>query len=132
MTLKQYKDYFKENFKWVDSISIGKIDNNKEKAICFYNSNRNLAYIGLFGGAKKQSTSVKPITILLRYTKNQNSAEIMAQQIYDFFNERSFFIEGKRIFTQMIYSEPINLGTDDNNVYEYSLELNFYEEREMN
>ena len=132
MTLKQYKDYFKENFKWVDSISIGKIDNNKEKAICFYNSNRNLAYIGLLGGVKKQSTNIKPITILLRYTKNQNSAEIMAQQIYDFFNERSFFIEGKRIFTQMIYSEPINLGTDDNNVYEYSLELNFYEEREMN
>lgn len=29
----------------------------------------------------------------------------------------------------MLYGEPINLGTDDNNVYEYSIELNFYEER---
>ena len=35
MTLKQYKDYFKENFKRIDTISIGKIDNNQEKAICF-------------------------------------------------------------------------------------------------
>lgn len=131
MTLKQYKDYFKDNFKWTDSISIGKIDNNQEKAICFYNSNRNLGYVGTIGGLKNKSTNIKSITILLRYTKNQDSAEIMAQQIYDFFNERSFFIENKRIFTQMIYSEPISLGTDDKNVYEYSFELNFYEEREM-
>ena len=129
MTLKQYKDYFKENFKWTDSISTGKIDNNKEKAICFYNSQRNSSYVGVFGGIKNKSTNIKPVTILLRYTKNQNSAEIMAQQIYDFFNERSFFINQKRIFTQMIYSEPINLGTDENNVYEYSIELDFYEER---
>lgn len=131
MTLKQYKDYFKDNFKWTDSISIGKIDNNQEKAICFYNSNRNLGYVGTIGGLKNKSTNIKSITILLRYTKNQDSAEIMAQQIYDFFNERSFFIENKRIFTQMIYSEPISLGTDDKNVYEYSFELDFYEEREM-
>ena len=129
MTLKQYKDYFKENFKWTDSISTGKVDNNKEKAICFYNSQRNSSYVGVFGGVKNKSTNIKPITILLRYTKNQNSAETMAQQIYDFFNERSFFINQKRIFTQMIYSEPIDLGTDEKNVYEYSIELDFYEER---
>lgn len=131
MTLKQYKDYFKDNFKWTDSISIGKIDNNKEKAICFYNSQRNSSYVGVLGGIKNKSTNIKQVTILLRYTKNQNDAEVMAQQIYDFFNERSFFIENKRIFTQMIYSEPISLGTDDENVYEHSFELNFYEEREM-
>ena len=129
MTLKQYKDYFKENFKWTGSISTGKIDNNQEKAICFYHSQRNSGYVGVFGGIKNKSTNIKPVTILLRYTKNQNSAEMMAQQIYDFFNERSFFINRKRIFTQMIYSEPINLGTDENNVYEYSIELDFYEER---
>lgn len=129
MTLKQYKDYFKENFSWKDFISIGKIDNNQDKAICFYKSNRNLNYIGVIGGIRNKSTNIKPITILLRYTKNQDSAEQMAQKIYDFFNEKSFFINEKRIFVQMIYSEPISLGTDDKNVYEYSIELNFYEER---
>ena len=131
MTLKQYKDYFKDNFKWTDSISIGKIDNNQEKAICFYNSKRNKNYIGTFGGKVNKSTNIKPITILLRYTKNQDSAEQMAYQIYEFFEERTFFIDNKRIFAIMIFSEPINLGTDDNNVYEYSIEIDFYEEREM-
>lgn len=128
MTLKQYKDYFKENFKWAESISIGKIDNNKEKAICFYDK-RTQPYIGVVGGNKNKSTAIKPITILLRYTKNQNDAEVMAQKIYDFFNEKSFFIEGKRIFIQMLYEGPISLGTDDNNVYEYSIEFDSYEER---
>lgn len=131
MTLKQYKDYFKENFKWTESISIGKIDNDKEKAICFYNSKRSLNYIGIIGGKTNRSTNIKPITILLRYTKNQDEAEKMAQLIYEFFDERTFFIDNMRIFTMMNYSEPINLGTDDKNIYEYSIELNFYEGREM-
>lgn len=129
MTLKEYKDDFKENFMWDNFASIGKIDNNKEKSICFYSSKRNSEYVGVFGGIKNKSTNIKPITILLRYTKNQNDAEIMAQKIYDFYNERSFFINSKRIFVEMIYNEPINLGTDENNVYEYSIELNFHEER---
>ncbi len=129
MTLKQYKDYFKKEFNWTDSISIGKIDNNQEKAICFYNSKREQAYIGTLGGKTNRSTDIKPITILLRYTKNQDSAEQMAQKIFEFFEERTFFINSKRIFTMMPYNSPIDLGTDDRNVYEYSIELDFYEER---
>ena len=129
MTLKQYKDYFKKEFKWTESISIGKIDNNQEKAICFYNSQRGQPYIGTLGGKTNRSTNIKPVTILLRYTKNQDSAEQMAQKIYEFYEERTFFINSKRIFTIMTYQYPLNLGTDEKNVYEYSIELDFYEER---
>ncbi len=128
MNLSKYRSEFKTSFKWVDAISSGKIDNNQEKAICFYNSKRTLAYDARIGGKTNKSTNIKPITILLRYTKNQDKAETMAQKIFDFYNERSFFIDNKRIFVKMIYNEPIYLGTDDNNVYEYSIELNFYEE----
>ena len=129
ITLKQLKDYFKDEYKWTDSISIGKIDNNKDKAICFYNSKRELNYVLSIGGKKTKTTYIKPITILLRYTKNQNEAELKAQSIYEFFEERTFLIEGKRIFVIMITEEPISLGTDDSNVYEYSIELNLYIER---
>lgn len=129
LTLKQVKDYFKNEFKWSDSISIGKIDNNQEKAICFYNSKRNLSYSPVIGGKDLKSTYIKPITILLRYTKNQNDAEIKAQEIYEFFEERTFFIENKRIFTRMYNEEPMNLGTDDNGVYEYSIEIDLFIER---
>lgn len=129
VTLKQIKDYFKEEFNWEEVISIGKIDNNQEKALCFYNSKHELSYQGTIGGIANSSTYIKPITILLRYTKNQDSAEVMAQKIFEFFEERTFYIDKKRIFTQMYYNEPINLGTDDNNVYEYSIELNLFIER---
>ncbi len=129
MTLNQYKDDFKSNFGWKDSISIGKIDNNKEKAVCFYNSQRGSPYVGTMGGKNNRTTNIKPITILLRYTKNQDVAEQEAQKIYEFYEDRTFFIGSKRIFTMMSYNAPINLGTDDKNVYEYSIELDFYEER---
>lgn len=124
MTLKQYKDDFKASFKWSEAISIGKIDNSKEKAICFYNSSRTLTPIKAIDN---NTYKIKPITILLRYSKNQNTAEEMALSIYEFFDERYFSIDGKQIISRHVYSEPNNLGTDDNNVYEYSIELEMLE-----
>lgn len=129
ITLAQIRDYFKSDFKWSDSISSGKINDNQEKAICFYNSKRNLSYQPVIGGKENKSTYIKPITILLRYTKNQNDAEIKAQEVYEFFEERTFFIGNKRIFTQMYNEEPMWLGTDDDGVYEYSIEINLFIER---
>lgn len=124
MTLKQYKDYFKTSFSWDEVISIGKIDNNQEKALCFYNSKRTLSPIKAIDNS---TYNIKPITILLRYTKNQDTAEIMANSIYEFFDDKNFEIEGKQVIAQHLYSSPINLGTDDNGVYEYSLEINMLE-----
>lgn len=126
MRLSQYRDYFKASFKWNEAISIGKIDNNQEKAICFYNSKRTLAPIKTID---KNTYKIKPITILLRYTKNQDTAEQMANSIYEFFEDKYFQIENKRIISQHIYSEPVALGTDDDGVYEYSLEIDLLEER---
>lgn len=126
MLLKQYKDDFKTSFGWDEAISIGKIDNNKEKAICFYNSNRTLTPIKAIDAS---TYKYKPITILLRYTKNQNTAEQIANAIYEFYDDRIFYVDNKRVMTQHNYSEPITLGTDENGVYEYSLELNMLEER---
>ena len=129
ISLKQIKDYFKAESSWTDSISIGKIDNNQEKALCFYNSKRNLAYSPVIGGKNNKSTYIKPITILLRYTKYQDSAENKIQEIYEFFEGRTFLINQKRIFIMMNTDEPIDLGTDEKGVYEYSIEMDLYIER---
>lgn len=127
MDLLELKDYFKQSFNWNESISIGKIDNNQEKTICFYNSKRNLIYSPMIG--RKKSTKINPITILLRYTKNKKIAESMAKSVYEFFEGRTFFINNKRVFVVMVYDDPIDLGTDDTGVYEYSFEIDFYVER---
>lgn len=127
--LSKIRDYFKNNFQWSDSISIGKIDNNQEKAICFYPSKRDGGHQNTVGGKKNKRYILKKVTILLRYTKNQVDAEDMAQRIYDFFEERSFLIDEKRVFVVMQCENPIWLGTDEKGVYEYSFELDFYKER---
>ncbi len=127
MTLKQIKDYFKETFLWRESISIGKIDKDKEKALCFYNSRIQSPKTGTVGGKKNRSYEMKPITLLLRYGTNADIAEIKAKEIYDFFDEREFFLDDKRVFVVSRYDRAIDLGTDDNGIYEYSFEFNVYQ-----
>lgn len=127
MTLKQLKDYFKTAYGWADSISIGKIDLNRDKAICFYNSRAGSPKTGTIGGKENSSYTVKPITILLRWTANADAAEQKAKTIYDFFDERHFILNEKRVFVISRYDAPIDLGTDDNGIYEYSFEFDVYE-----
>ena len=59
MLLDKYRDYFKESYKWKHSISIGKIDNNKEKMITFYNSKRVMKNEGFINDKR---TKIKAIT----------------------------------------------------------------------
>ena len=47
----------------------------------------------------------------------------------DFFDEKTFTLNGKRVFVISRYSAPIPLGTDDRGVYEYSFDFYFYETR---
>lgn len=130
MTLKKIKDYFKTAFGWSDSISISKIDNNSEKAVCFYNSRIAPAKINSVGGKKNKTYELKSVTILLRWGKNADAAETKAKEIYDFFDERAFDIDGKRVFIISRYESPIDLGTDDKGIYEYSFEFDFYSQKE--
>lgn len=127
MTLKQIKDYFKTTFLWDEAISIGKIDKDREKAICFYNSRIQSPKTGTIGGKKNRSYEMKPVTLLLRYGTNADIAEIKAKEIYDFFDEREIFIRNKRVFVVSRYNSAIDLGTDEKGVYEYSFEFNFYQ-----
>ena len=124
--LTKIKNYFKAQYGWKDSISIGKIDNNRDKAICIYTSNTARAAVHSWGGKSTQSHIVKPVTILLRYGKAKQAAEDVAQAVFDFFDESQFTIDGRKVFALSDYGGPIDLGTDESGVYEYSIELNFY------
>lgn len=124
MILVDYKDEFKINFNWEEKITVGKTDKNQEKIITFYNSKRTKNNVGF---KESKTTKIKPITILLRYGKNQREAEIMANKIQDFYDKRSFNTKEAQIYSILMYQEPIYLGTDDNNIYEYSFEIDFIE-----
>lgn len=128
MTLKEIKDWFKENYNIPNfqQISIGKIDNNLDKALCFYNSKRSVPYINKTGTS---TYGIKPLTILMRYGQNQDAAEIVINKLYEFFDKKNTLINEKRVFFSFVYENPISLGTDDKGIIEYSLEIDCYYEK---
>ncbi|MBP3328727.1 MAG: hypothetical protein J6L91_07455 [Clostridia bacterium] len=126
MFLSELKDFFKTSFGWTEGISIGKIDNNLKRAICFYNSRHGVPKTGTIGGKQNRSYELKPVTILLRWDNNADAAERKAKEIYDFFDEKEFHLNGKRVFCISRYEGPIDLGTDDRGIYEFSFEFDIY------
>ena len=116
------KDYLKTIIKDCDKWYIGKMDDNQEKAIAIYSNRRNLAKISDFKSL--QSYGILPITLLLRWTKNYNTAETKADDIYELLDCSSFFIDDYKCNINCLYGGPVDLGSDENGVYKFSIELN--------
>ena len=128
--LKAIRDHFKTEYGWADSISVGRIDKNSDRAVCFYNSKHATPKVTALGGKANKSFELLTVTMPLRWTNNPNQAAEKAQELYDFFDEKTFFIDNKRVFVISRYDYPIDLGSDDKGICEYSLELDFYFNKE--
>ena len=76
--------------------------------------------------------TVKSISILIHWNKNANETEKRAQYLYNrLFEAESVVIGGTPIkMIALLQNEPVDVGTDDNNVYERVIELDLYYERE--
>ena len=116
------KDYLKNIIKDCDKWYIGKMDENQEKAIAIYANKRQLDSLSKYKNL--QSYGILPITLLLRWTKNYNTAETKANDIYELLDCRSFFIDDYKCNINCLYDGPIDLGSDENGVYKFSIELN--------
>lgn len=116
------KDYLKTIIKDCDKWYTGKMDENQEKAIAIYSNRRQLDSLSKFKDL--QSYGILPITLLLRWTKNYNMAETKADEIYELLDCSSFFIDDYRCNINCLYDGPIDLGSDENGVYKFSIELN--------
>lgn len=126
MTAKLLKDYLKTKI-YCENWYVGKIDRNKEEAICLYANKRNIERISKF--KILQTYSILPVTLLIRWSKNYEKVEKKASEIYELLEGSSFLINSKRCYIKALYESPIDLGTDDNNVFEQSIEFNLYYER---
>lgn len=116
------KDYLKTTIKDCEKWYIGKMDENQEKAIAIYSNRRQLDSLSKFKNL--QSYGILPITLLLRWTKNYNTAETKADDIYELLDCSSFFIDDYKCNINCLYDGPIDLGSDENGVYKFSIELN--------
>lgn len=116
------KDYLKSVITECSKWYIGQIDENQEKAISIYANRRQLEDNSKF--KKLKSYEILPITILLRWTKNYNTAETEANKIYELLDCSSFFIDDYKCNINCLYNGPIDLGPDENGIYKFSIELN--------
>ena len=116
------KDYLKSIIKDCDKWYIGKMDDNQEKAIAIYSNRRQLDSLSKFKDL--QSYGILPITLLLRWTKNYNTTETKANDIYELLDCSSFFIDDYKCNINCLYDGPIDLGSDENGIYKFSIELN--------
>lgn len=129
ITLKQFKEWIKPQIDYGDSITIGKIDMTKEKAVCIYGNAGSGSPVLAIGGVGYSSYNKKSLKILTRWTKNADKAELHAQDIFNKLLDMSFFIAEKECFIEMTCAEPIPLDTDEKGVYEYVIEFNLFYER---
>ena len=128
MTLKEIREWLKTKTE-CDNFYIGKIDGSKDKCIGIYNTKGPAPEIAI-GGLINTSNSVKSVSILVHWGNNADLAEVKAQEIYNLFFGQSAEIGGKRIISfDMNTSEPVSVGTDTNNIYEYVIDFNIFYER---
>ncbi|WP_244832955.1 minor capsid protein [Clostridium sp. BJN0001] len=129
MLLSEVKNYLKTVIdcpQWYT----GKIDATKEQCIGIYGIQGVKLNIAL-GGLNNTSYSTKGISILVHWSKNVTSAEKKAQEVYDCLvcNKNKIIGGHKIIKFDMKSSEPIELGTDDNGIFEFVIETIIYFER---
>lgn len=122
MTLKEIRDWIKPQITDISTAYIGKIDESKEKVICIYGRPSSGTKIAV-GGLQNTSSAVKSISILVQWSKNCDTAEQKAQSIYNIFQGTHAVIGGKECFFQMKNDEPVPVGTNDYDIYEYVIDL---------
>lgn len=122
MTLKVIRDWLKPQIAGLNTAFIGRTDPTKEKVICIYplSTSTDLPAIG---GNDNKSYRTKGIRILIGWSKNCDTSEQVAQSIYDIFNGQSATIDGKDVFFKMKTDEPVGVGANDHDIYEFVINL---------
>ncbi|MDH6430278.1 MULTISPECIES: minor capsid protein [unclassified Paenibacillus] len=128
MTLAEVRDWLKTQVECLNWY-IGKMDGKPEESITVYNLNSGTPVLAI-GGLANTSYAVKAVSILIHWSKNANTAERKAMEVYAALFGQSAVIAGKRVISfQMRTPEPVSVGTDENNIYEYVIEVTIYYER---
>ncbi|VTS69449.1 phage tail terminator protein [Streptococcus australis] len=133
ITLAEVRDWIK-TFNAANNYYIGKIDNKQENSIGIYQRKTIDGPRVAIGGRSLASYDVKSISILIHWNKNANETEKRAQYLYNRLFEAESVVIGETPIKMiaLLQNEPVDVGTDDNNVYERVIELDLYYEREGN
>lgn len=121
--LSDVRDYI-ESLKIAEHIYSGKMDSKEEKSFGVYNSKHTYAYRTAIGGPSMQSYGMKYVTFLIHWNKSQRETEDAAMKLFESLEStREVDINEKTIkFIQLLVNEPVDVGTDDEGIYEMVIE----------
>lgn len=125
MTLKNVKDWMQKQIQAQTQANwkIGIYDSSKQKTICVCNLTSNRSKLAI-GGLANTNTSVKGVSIVIHWTKNPDETECIAQAVHGLFYGKQPIISGyQTVLCEMRSDEPISVGTDEQGVYEYVIEV---------
>lgn len=115
-----------------DNVYMGKLTDKKNCSIGVYHLSRNTeSPTTPIGGIDNASYGIKPISILIHWNTSPRDTEIVSQGLFNALRDvKNVTINDQTIlFTNMLVSEPKDVGTDDNGIYEMVIQLEFYYER---
>lgn len=108
----------------------GTLNAKKDKSLGVYQLKgsrpRNIAV----GGKDCTKTGIKGVSLLVHWNSNSLETEIAAQNIYDLLGGvQNAVIGGKKVsYIELLLIEPVDVGTDENGVFERVIEFNVYYE----
>lgn len=131
MTLSDVRDWLK-TLSLAEHYYIGKLDRKQDKSLGVYSRVQTgvPAEVAL-GGLDATKTAVKRVTLLLHWNKNAKETEAAAQALFDALQAAEpIQAGGHRVdYLRLMVPEPVDVGTDENGVYERVIWMDLYYER---
>lgn len=131
MTLSDVRDWLK-TLASAEHYYIGKLDRKQDKSLGVYSRAKTgtPAEIAL-GGRCATKTAVKQISLLIHWNNHAKETESAAQELFDLLRAaESIQISDHKVdYLRLMVPEPVDVGTDENGVYERVIWVDIYYER---
>lgn len=112
-------------------VYMGKLDAKQDQSIGVYNLKRSAPYTVAIGGKDKESYGTKQVSILIHWNRSMRDTEAVSAALFDKLAAmREVRINEKQIkFMHPLVDQPVDVGTDDNGIYEMVIEIELIYER---
>lgn len=130
MQLSEVRDWLK-TFAGFDHYYIGKLDQKPDKALGIYRLTSSGSPVQALGGIKNSSYNIKRISLLIHWTNNMKDTEEISDTLFETImnSERPAIGTWDVPFIGMLVTEPQDVGTDDEGIYEAVIEFEIYYRR---
>lgn len=112
-------------------VYMGKLDAKQDQSIGVYNLKRSAPYTVAIGGKDKESYGTKQVSILIHWNRSMRDTEAVSAALFEKLAAmREVKINEKQIkFMHPLVDQPVDVGTDDNGIYEMVIEIELIYER---